>query len=649
VRRFALVVALGFVVLAVRVSAAEAYVSVPWCVQAENAQVIGAPCAYDPEMHVFEPSPTVANEYTLTHDATEFTRDPADLQRILRGQVQNPDGTWQAATITRPAGVQVTVETEAEVVTKSLTGRILPYVSRVVPWVAGAITAYEVCDAFTQGCWLFARDDPPRPPDLSMATLDEDQMKNTVTKQGAWVDGCRGYPGGEDGCPDAFSIRGKLKKLRRHYVAMTNNWYPFGQAGDTCQAPQLLPEPFEFLPSTTPFECGVNDPTPISVLMGPEIYDLTEHTDIHPAIGDDPAIPNVTSPSVWPGNDAAARDDAAQALAEGDPTIGGHFVQMMAHAMDPENGPPDPYASVPVPSCSGVSYATCVGRLNDAGFINVTRHNAGLEDADLGKAADEVLSLSPPAGTSHDTDTEVEVHTNPAEADMPIVVPSFASAPGEDADAFTARLTDMGFSPEQTTTTLDFAPGAVEGTSPEPGTKLHRGDEVKVAVRTDPNNDCEDHGTNADPDDSRGWKPLTRAQFDDAPDPPQPFLDGQGNEVHLRWGATLQTSRIDKSTGRPVLWDGWGFRHIAAKHGWNADDIAQTQAALLLLPTPAGWAGGKYYWGPPRRVGSFVCVRKVVVDTNTFTMPDGSGELAKGIVTSYDIKLADATQGGDGE
>jgi hypothetical protein len=75
-------------------------------------------------------------------------------------------------------------------------------------------------------------------------------------------------------------------------------------------------------------------------------------------------------------------------------------------------------------------------------------------------------------------------------------------------------------------------------------------------------------------------------------------------------------------------------------------DVTLTEQALQQPPTPTVWLGGRIYSGLPRVVGPLICQRLVVVDTTLETMPDGTEQLAKGIVTSFDKLLADPSNDG---
>jgi hypothetical protein len=108
--------------------------------------------------------------------------------------------------------------------------------------------------------------------------------------------------------------------------------------------------------------------------------------------------------------------------------------------------------------------------------------------------------------------------------------------------------------------------------------------------------------------------------------------------IYLRWGETdWLPSR--ESYSNPVayidLWGGWGYRHIAAKHGWGPLDRAETEEALLTsLPRTSGRGTWIYESLDPTLGESGVsCTRRVVVD---FAQKKGNPS-SRGIVTSYNF------------
>jgi hypothetical protein len=119
--------------------------------------------------------------------------------------------------------------------------------------------------------------------------------------------------------------------------------------------------------------------------------------------------------------------------------------------------------------------------------------------------------------------------------------------------------------------------------------------------------------------------------------PPEGFRES--GPVYLRWGTTdWEPNRENYKEPLPYLdlWGGWGYRHIAAKHGWNAVDRAETEATLATaLPKPTSKPSKFTYESPDMEGGieSVACVRKVVVDFEA-----GEGDPSpRGIVSSYNI------------
>jgi hypothetical protein len=80
-------------------------------------------------------------------------------------------------------------------------------------------------------------------------------------------------------------------------------------------------------------------------------------------------------------------------------------------------------------------------------------------------------------------------------------------------------------------------------------------------------------------------------------------------------------------------WRGWGWRHVAAKHGWDSSDVTATQAALLKVP--ALDQGRLVYVGPEYSQNGVVCQRKVVVADEAAPAEPS----AKEIITSYGMYI----------
>jgi hypothetical protein len=99
-----------------------------------------------------------------------------------------------------------------------------------------------------------------------------------------------------------------------------------------------------------------------------------------------------------------------------------------------------------------------------------------------------------------------------------------------------------------------------------------------------------------------------------------PYIDAQGYANSLRYGNTFPAP-IPKEFG------GWGYRHIAAKHGWTTADAIATREALTYSPSQPG----RFDSAVTYQQYGIDCHRRVIV-----TRTKGPNEPAqKGIITSY--------------
>lgn len=113
--------------------------------------------------------------------------------------------------------------------------------------------------------------------------------------------------------------------------------------------------------------------------------------------------------------------------------------------------------------------------------------------------------------------------------------------------------------------------------------------------------------------------------------------------VYLRWGSTFWepgTEKFQEEERTPFLdlWGGWGWRHVAAKHGWNPLDRFETEVALAEAREPRKTKGGWEYTattGIEKGVGGVKCERHVIVDYR----PIFETEIPRGIVSSYNSVL----------
>jgi hypothetical protein len=159
----------------------------------------------------------------------------------------------------------------------------------------------------------------------------------------------------------------------------------------------------------------------------------------------------------------------------------------------------------------------------------------------------------------------------------------------------------------------------------------------KPTLKTERDHRCDlsppayyDLGGNSDPD---PYTPKISTPFP-TPErptgaPPSIFAD-----PYLRWGKTsYQGTYLDN-------FDGWGWRHIAAKHGWSAADITAT-AETLAAPerTVQQSETSMRYIGPQYQQNGALCERRVVVQ---FAPIEGDPpDTPRGIVTSFAAVLGD--------
>jgi hypothetical protein len=136
-------------------------------------------------------------------------------------------------------------------------------------------------------------------------------------------------------------------------------------------------------------------------------------------------------------------------------------------------------------------------------------------------------------------------------------------------------------------------------------------------------------GGNADPD------PFTKyyeTPFAITNRPP-----GYGStEIYLHYGSTRWIPAVhpEEAPWYRDAWDGWGYRHIQAKHGWSELDREETQLALAEDTAPVDQGNGKWLYKAPvptEGEGGVTCTRDVVVDFE----PGEGDPRPRGIVTSF--------------
>jgi hypothetical protein len=458
--------------------------------------------------------------------------------------------------------------------------------------------------------------------------------------QDSWADTC--YSGGGGCC----------------WASPTINWAPYFSINGDNGGAVGLPEPYTdqgySLSSPTPPDPGVTaltDGIRTELQLHPELYQtlikwIDHEADPTNPLYPDPTVSTVTVPSCdgdTSYSDCATQLDGAQL------TTHHQVILDLDHAhtslppdvvisTDPAAGASvpsttdvavttNPRASdmpITVPDCTGLTYDPCVQLFRDAGATgSFTRQFATFDGADLTKPAGTVLQLSAPSpGQRMRTADDVTITTNPLSADMPVAVP--APMPDEQYANYAARLTALQLQPiRQDVNESDFfyypdtvlsAPDRTLQTAPVP-------------VNTNP------PGTDNDTTGSQCRRSASFTEPNTTIDPytvKQSFSALNLPDVPLRWG------RYDAATNR----GNFGYRKIAAKHGWSLADQTDTTKALT---TPDVYYQEKdtqgnpittwryYYW---YKVKSVWCTRKVVVQTRLLSNFDGR---PMGIITSFAI------------
>jgi len=140
----------------------------------------------------------------------------------------------------------------------------------------------------------------------------------------------------------------------------------------------------------------------------------------------------------------------------------------------------DPRNILTMPDCTGMSYNACVTALQDAGFGVHHRETLSFADAipmPQGQAH-QVKRTVPAAGQAVASDTDIAVEANPAQEDMPFLMPSLGGKTQQEAlDALAPfGVTAPGFEvlPEGAPN-LDYGPDVVAGQQPAAGSRTQYG------------------------------------------------------------------------------------------------------------------------------------------------------------------------------
>ncbi|GEM_PF-5950555 len=110
----------------------------------------------------------------------------------------------------------------------------------------------------------------------------------------------------------------------------------------------------------------------------------------------------------------------------------------------------------------------------------------------------------------------------------------------------------------------------------------------------------------------------------------------ESTSIYLHYGLTswIPSKRPEETPWYVDSWDGWGYRHIVAKHGWSPLDKVETALALEGDLSPSEGKNGNFVYELPdlaEGLGGVACTRVVVVDFDA----DETDPAPRGIVTSF--------------
>ena len=292
------------------------------------------------------------------------------------------------------------------------------------------------------------------------------------------------------------------------------------------------------------------------------------------------------------------------------------------------------WLDVRLPSCGGLTYESCVVRLEAAGFTNVRRSDLGHDAADLDKPPNAVIDTSPASGSKTSPTDEIVVVTNPSE--MPLLVP--APREDEDVDVYLGRLRDAGVSnadivlQERWPWSTGDPAGAV--IAAQPVGRQPRS--VRVTVEHQRKNSC-DRSPKVEPyapgdDVADKWDPFRGGIVHDptwAVDPtfPTPASAIEG-EATLYWGSAWIAA--DPQNG----WQGFGYRKIAAQHGFSREDEISTRVVLSTAaptPHPTGINRERFIGDRYAGLDGRPCERVVIIEW----APKPGDPAAEHLITSY--------------
>jgi hypothetical protein len=300
------------------------------------------------------------------------------------------------------------------------------------------------------------------------------------------------------------------------------------------------------------------------------------------------------------------------------------------------------------PNCSGMTVSACRVAFTQAGFTASPTIN-WQSGAPTNTPVGNVISTDPAAGTQTTSAPETPVTINGAGLQVP---DCYGSA---SASACGSLLDRAGLTTHHVTTlsvddaVLDVPAGAVTWTTPTSNAWADPASDVEITVNPsvmpDPTKvgeagfpDCDLSATQYPAD--NGLLPA----FTPVVDPSlvsSPTFSGIFGATVLHYG-TASYIGLDER-GNPD-YDGWGYRHIKAGHGWTLADDGATRTALKTFGEQsynANALNAYVYYGPKYSgSGGITCRREVLVEYGTVVGEPGP----KGIITSYGRDVNDLPQ-----
>jgi hypothetical protein len=341
---------------------------------------------------------------------------------------------------------------------------MLPWIGKVLPFVGGAITAYEICNAvITPGCGIFSKDSEDVP--------ESGEWEWSYAIQGFTVNG---------------SKSGSV-------VIPSFEWYAskYSSAFNPCEfaGRPAVPSQATLLGSVVNANCfhaGEEHPDPLAYAGVPDTRGRS-----FGSVGSDTGAPNYTGSGYCdstgenctssPKSDWSER--AATALKTGNYDKAGQYVASKIEGSEVAS----PWAKVTIPDCGAYLWGVCQEKLEKLG-LEPTRVKLDWEGAVISKPADAVVETAPAGGAEVKQGSKVTVTTNPEESAMPLLVPQPES--GETYSHYAARL-NPSLSPTRHDLEAAFVdpatgPNGVVSVQPEPETRLDPGTEHEVKVTTNP-------------------------------------------------------------------------------------------------------------------------------------------------------------------